>query len=173
MTPPTPSAENTALPAPAAYVPPIWNRLVFIFSIVGLLVASYLWNLHSHPADIPCGPSHGCEIVANSRYSQFPPGAGPPVAAYGTIGYLAIAILSFLRTLPTTFRRDRSLLILVILCAALGTLVSLSLTYAELFIIKAICKWCVGSQIIIALLFVFGLIDLLRGRSQKTVEYGK
>ena len=39
------------------------------------------------------------------------------------------------------------------------------LTYLELFVIHAICRWCVGSALIITTLFVLGLLDLRRLRS--------
>ncbi|MDX1932491.1 MAG: vitamin K epoxide reductase family protein, partial [Capsulimonadales bacterium] len=63
---------------------PLFNRLVFILSLIGLFVAGYLWYMHANPQDIPCGGSHGCADVANSKYSQFPWGIGPPVAACST-----------------------------------------------------------------------------------------
>jgi uncharacterized membrane protein len=131
---------------------PVLNRLVFVFSLVGVIVAGYLWYMHGHPADIPCGASHGCEDVATSPYSQFPPGSGPPVAAFGTLGYIAIAMLSFLRTLPGMAGRDRTLLLLMLLGSAFGSLFSLWLTYLEINVIHAICRWCIGSQTIILIL---------------------
>ncbi|GAB4457638.1 MAG: hypothetical protein OHK0029_17780 [Armatimonadaceae bacterium] len=138
---------------------PLLNRVVFIFSVLGLVIAGYLWNMHSHPQDIPCGGSHGCADVANSPYSRFPVGWGPPVAMYGTLGYLALAALSILRTLPSMLGRDRLLLGLSIFAAGFGTLFSLYLTYAEAFLIKNWCKWCVGSQFIILIILVLTVVQ--------------
>ena len=157
-----PAAPSLASSLPAQQTRPLLNRVVWVFSLLGILVAGYLWFMHAHPSDIPCGPSHGCETVANSRYSQFPFGVGPPVAAYGTLGYLALTVLAFLRTLPGTASRDRVLLLLVALGAGLGTLASLGLTYLEIAVIHAICKWCLGSQIIIAIVFVCAVIELVQ-----------
>jgi uncharacterized membrane protein len=128
---------------------PLLNRAVFIFSLLGLLVAGYLWHMHANPVDIPCGGSHGCAQVATSPYSRFPIGSGPPVAMYGTLGYLALATLAFLRTLPNMVSRDRLLLQLMTLGAGFGMVASLYLTAMELFVIDAICRWCIGSQILI------------------------
>jgi uncharacterized membrane protein len=138
---------------------PYLNRAVFVFALLGAIIAGYLWNLHSHPVDIACGPSHGCETVANSRYSRFPFGSGPPVAAYGTLGYLALATLAFLRTLTANPRRDRGLLALVVLGATFGTVASLFFTYLEIFKIHAICRWCVGSQVVILIVWALSLAD--------------
>jgi uncharacterized membrane protein len=146
---------------------PLLNRAVFIFSILGLMIAGYLWYMHSNPADIPCGGSHGCENVANSRYSRFPIGWGPPVAMYGTLGYLIIAAISILRTTPNAPARDRQLLLLSIATAVLGTLFSLYLTYAEAFLIKAWCRWCVGSQFIILIISALNITDWVLNHSRK------
>lgn len=149
---------------------PVLNRLIFVFSLIGLFVAGYLWYMHATPQDIPCGPSHGCETVANSRYSRFPFGSGPPVAAWGTLGYLGIAALAFLRTLPNLASRDRLLLGLIVAAAAFGSAASLGLTWLEINVIKAICKWCVASQTIILLLLGLATADLLRSRGGHTPE---
>ena len=39
-------------------------------------------------------------------------------------------------------------------------LVTLWLTYLELFVIHAICMWCVVSAVIVTILFVIALLDL-------------
>ena len=36
------------------------------------------------------------------------------------------------------------------------------LTYLELYVIHAICRWCVGSAVIIVLIFALSLLDLRR-----------
>ena len=150
-------------------VNPLLNRLIFVFSLIGVIVAGYLWFMHAHPQDIPCGGSGGCEQVANSPYSRFPPGVGPPVAAYGTLGYLALTVLSFLRTLPGTAERDRRLLALLLATATFGLAASLWLTYVEIFWIKAICRWCVGSQLIMLLLFGTALMDWIQTGKRKAL----
>jgi uncharacterized membrane protein len=148
---------------------PLLNRLIFVFSLTGLLIAGYMWYMHAYPADIPCGGSGGCEQVATSRYSRFPPGSGPPVAAFGTLGYLGLTVLSFLRTLPGTAERDRRLLALILLGAAFGLAASLWLTYVEIFWIKAICKWCMASQFVMLLLFGTVLTEWIQTNKRKAL----
>lgn len=137
---------------------PLPNRLAFVLSLVGILVSALLWSWHSHPQDIPCGLGGGCMDVARSPYSRFPYGSGPPVAAIGTFGYIALATLSFLRTVGSSddadrrARRDRQLLGLSLLLSAGAALFASHLTYIELFVIHKICKWCIASQILIALI---------------------
>ena len=62
----------------------ILNRFAFILSVFGAVVAAYMWSMHSHPQDIPCGlHSNECLQVALSPYSRFPEGDGYPVAMWG------------------------------------------------------------------------------------------
>ncbi len=42
---------------------------------------------------------------------------------------------------------------------------TLYLTYAELFILRAICQWCVVSQLLILAIFVLALLGLVRGQA--------
>lgn len=140
------------------------NRLVFVLSLVGLMVAAYLWKMHATPSLIPCVKGGGCSTVAASPWSQFPKGTGPPVAAWGTLGYLALAGLAFLRTLPSAAKWDSILRALSIAGAAFGTLASLGLTYLELYVIKAICAWCMGSQALIAVILAIAIFDTVLRR---------
>ena len=144
---------------------PAMNRVAFVLSVLGFMIASYLWSAHASGADIPCGGSGGCDKVASSPYSKFPAGSDIPVAAYGAAGYLILAALALTRTLAGNPSRDRTLLGLMVLGAAGGALFSLYLTYVELFLIHAVCRWCLASQTLILLIFVVVFRDWLRRRA--------
>jgi uncharacterized membrane protein len=142
-------------------VHPTLNRSIFLISLIGMIIAALLWKWHANPMDIPCGPSHGCETVANSPYSRLPVGSGPPIAMWGTLGYLALAILAFLRTLDVAKSHLRLLNLGLIAGAIAGLFMSLRLTYLEFFVIHAVCKWCIGSQVLMLVLFTIVLFDFL------------
>lgn len=142
----------------------LYNRLLFILSVIGALVAGYLWYLHAAHVSIPCGLSNGCEMVASSRYARFPEGNGFFVAGWGTLAYIGFAALAYARTLTASPERDRFLLGLLLMGAVAGTLFSLRLTYLEAFVIHAWCKWCVASQVIIAAVAALALADWLAAR---------
>ncbi len=144
---------------------PLANRLMFVLSVIGAFVAGFLWYLHATHTDIPCGFSNGCEMVAASKYARFPEGTSGPfyVAAWGTLGYVGFAALSFLRTLRPSSERDRVLLGLLVLGTVAGTLFSLRLTYLELYVIHAICKWCIASQIIITAVAAIAVTEWFAG----------
>jgi len=48
-----------------------FNGFILALSIIGILIAGYLWKLHATPELIPCGRSGGCATVALSPYSRF------------------------------------------------------------------------------------------------------
>lgn len=138
---------------------PVMNRLVFALSLLGLIVAGYLWRAHATDVTIPCGPGGGCNTVAASPYSRF---LGVPVAAYGAGLYLVLAALALARALPAAAKHDRALLSLIVLLAAAGTLVSLYLTYLEIFVLRTICRWCIVSQILILAILCAAAAERLR-----------
>jgi uncharacterized membrane protein len=49
---------------------------------------------------------------------------------------------------------------LLVAMTATGVLVSVWLTYLELFVIHAICMWCVVSAILATVLFALSVMDL-------------
>ena len=51
-----------------------------------------------------------------------------------------------------------------------GVLFSGWLTYLELFVINAICMWCVISAIIVAIMFVISLADLRDFREGDVID---
>lgn len=164
----SPRAITTASPPPTAATAAsdlLLNRVVFVLSLLGVLVAGFLWAAHATHADIPCGGSGGCDKVAASPYSRFPAGGTIPVAALGTMGYLLLAGLAVARTVRP--QATRPLLGLIVLIALVATAFSLYLTYVELFIIDAVCRWCLASQTIIVGILAVALADQVRRRGER------
>jgi len=98
-----------------------------------------------------CAIAHGCETVQKSRYSMF---AGVPVALLGALTYLAI-----LATLTRTGEAARTATSFL---AIGGLAFSVYLTYTEVFVLHAICIWCVGSAICMLILAVLTTTQWLR-----------
>jgi uncharacterized membrane protein len=55
---------------------------------------------------------------------------------------------------------QRSVSQLLVAMTGVGVLFSLWLTYLELFVIEAICMWCVISAILAMALFILSYLDL-------------
>jgi uncharacterized membrane protein len=113
---------------------------------------------------LACGTG-GCETVQLSQWSRF---AGVDVSLLGILGYAVLLVLS-LTSLQAGDGRQRWPLKLMVLLAAVGVLFTAYLTYLEIFVIRAICRWCLGSAVIITGIFLVSLLDrrsLLKGTDQ-------
>ena len=127
-------------------------------SLLGLFVAAYLWLYKAgYIGTLACGAG-GCETIQLSPYSEF---LGVDVALYGVAGYLTLFALSLVGLRPDLLGRawpDRVLLVL----SGIGVAFTLYLTWLELFVIHAICRYCVVSAFIILAIFLLSLRDLGR-----------
>jgi uncharacterized membrane protein len=133
------------------------RQAIALLALVGLFVALYLW-LHAlgFGGAIKCGASGGCETVQTSQWAVF---LGFPVAFYGVVGYLAVLIVALLALRPAALTQPRWNLLLLLL-ATIGVIFTAYLTYVELFLIHAICRWCVGSAVIITLIWIVSILSL-------------
>jgi uncharacterized membrane protein len=122
-----------------------------VVALAGLAIAGYLTTVHYAGADPVCAIAHGCATVQKSSYAEF---AGIPVALLGLLSY--VAILGSLVKDNETTRSVTALLAIV------GLAFSAWLTYVEIWELDAICIWCVGSAICMALLAALATTRLLR-----------
>ncbi len=124
---------------------------IAVAGLVGVAISGYLTYVHYADVAPICTGSGSCEKVQSSRYAEL---AGIPVAVLGLAGYLAIVATAFVtgelsRMAGTTL-------------ALAGFGFSLYLTYLELFVIDAICQWCVASAVTTAVLLGLTLARTLR-----------
>ncbi|HET8762536.1 MAG TPA: vitamin K epoxide reductase family protein [Gemmatimonadales bacterium] len=134
-----------------------------VLALAGVILAAYLYLFKlGFIGTLACGTG-SCETVQLSRWSRF---LGVEVSLIGLVGYLALLVVAVIATKPgLELVRWPSRWLAIM--AGVGTLFALYLTALELFVIHAICRWCVGSAVIITLIFIFSLLDLrrLRGAS--------
>ena len=130
---------------------PPQNRMVLaILALLGLSVALYMWAYAlGLTGPVICGIGN-CEAVQNSDYARI---AGIPVAFFGVLGYLALLAAALLGLQP---QRQGSRVIPQALFwgSLVGVGFSGYLTYLEAYVIHAWCQWCVGSAIIMVLIFL-------------------
>ena len=133
------------------------RQAIALLALVGLFVALYLW-LHAlgFGGAIKCGASGGCEAVQTSQWAVF---LGFPVAFYGVVGYLAMLIVALVALRPAALV-DRKWSVVLAALATVGVVFTAYLTYVELFLIHAICRWCVGSALIITLIWIVSVIAI-------------
>ena len=135
---------------------------VALLSLVGAFVAFYLLaaNMGWTPP-VPCGTGD-CATVQSSKYAK----VGPlPVSGIGLAGYVGLLTLA-LAGLQERLFRSRLIPFLLFGGALFGVLFSGYLTYLEAAVIKAWCRYCVASAIIITIVFAATLPELKRIRDR-------
>ena len=137
--------------------------LAALLALVGLFVAVYLTLFKIGVIGQLVCAAGSCETVQTSRWAIF---MGAPVAAWGIGFYVAVLALAIA---GTTERWEDSprLSLVMLLVTGWGALFSLWLTSLELFVIHAICQWCVGSAVIALSLFVVSLLDWRETRADR------
>jgi uncharacterized membrane protein len=110
-------------------------------ALAGIAVATYIVIADSGGGAPKClAGGGGCETVADSHYSHL---AGINVAVFGIFGYVVLLAAAIVPGDPGRFGG--------FLAALVGFGFSAYLTYLELFVIDAICQWCVASAVLMAL----------------------
>jgi uncharacterized membrane protein len=130
-----------------------------LLSGLGVLISTYLSVKRFTGGSLACSRWAQCDVVNNSLFAKI---FGVPVAFIGLAGYLVLLGLT-LATLETQGDTRRRLVALGFVFALGGVAFSMYLTYIELYVIEAICSWCVASAIVITLLAVVGAVNLWRG----------
>lgn len=118
-------------------------------ALAGMVVSGYLTVLHFSSSEALCVAGSGCNVVQESAYAAI---AGVPVALVGLVGYGAILAAAVQWFRP----RNRGLVLYVL---ALGGFVFSSyLTFVELFVVRAVCPYCLLSYGLIAGILVLLLV---------------
>jgi uncharacterized membrane protein len=132
------------------------RQAIALLALVGFFIALYLW-LHQIGVggELKCGTG-GCETVQASPWAEQ---LGIPVAFYGVVGYAAILAVALVGLQPAWLGRRGPTLLLAAL-TSVGVLFSAWLTYLELFVIHAICRWCVTSAVLMAAIWIVSLHSL-------------
>jgi len=128
-------------------------------ALAGLGIAGYLTAVHYAGGSPVCAIAHGCAVVQQSAYAEL---AGVPVALLGAIGYVAI-----LTCLALDGERARTAAAFLSL-GGLGF--SAWLTYVEVVELQAICIWCVGSAVCMAVLAALSAARLLETGAPSTIR---
>lgn len=122
-----------------------WKDIsIILLSLTGILLSLYLTINYYSGSDLSyCITGTDCDVVKKSAYSKI---FGLPVSALGIIGYIAICV-SMLSSLS---KRNKWNMLFIF--SSLGFSFSIYLTYLELFIIKAVCSYCIISALLITLI---------------------
>ena len=119
-----------------------------ILAVLGVAVSAYLTAIHYDDGLLVCGLSD-CHTVQTSDYAEV---VGIPVALLGLGMYVTLLGLTTLRRLrpDTTVYATATAFALTLA----GVIFAGYLTYVELFVLEAICQWCVVSAVLTTLLLL-------------------
>jgi uncharacterized membrane protein len=134
-------------------------RVIQLLAVPGLMVSFYLLLFHSGSLINACtaGGWDDCGQVSgpDAPYSSI----GPiPVALVGLIGYAVIFVTIWLA--EWWLWLDENIPEILVALTGLAFLFSLGLTALELFVIKAICRYCVVSALLVTIMFVLAIVYL-------------
>lgn len=123
--------------------------IMALIALIGVFVSLYL-TLYKlgYIGTLVCGTG-SCELVQLSKWGTF---LGLPVATWG-VGYYGLVFVLAVVSTQEQFEESRRLTGALALLTGWGVLFTVWLTYLELFVIHAICRWCVGSATMTVLLF--------------------
>jgi len=118
---------------------------------LGVGVAAYIAIAEADGGAPACfAGGGGCETVAASSHSEL---AGISVAAIGIVGYVLL--------LGAALLRGDGARLAGFGLALIGFGYSVYLTWLELFVIEAICQWCVASAVLMTTLFAVAAARML------------
>jgi uncharacterized membrane protein len=140
------------------------RQAIAVLALVGFFVALYLWFYKIGViGELKCGTG-SCEYVQTSRWATL---LGQPVALYGVAGYLVLFVIALAGLQPRLLSNPAPTRLLAAL-AFVGFAFTLYLTYLELFVIHAVCRWCMGSAVIITLIAGIAVAAALRTPAIRT-----
>jgi uncharacterized membrane protein len=125
--------------------------ILAVLDTLGLAVAGYLSIVELSGGVPACGVVKGCEEVALSEYARI---GGVPVAVFGvvlSVVLLALAI-AWWKTDIYGFLLAHYALSLV------GVIFDSYFLYLQVFVIEAVCIWCVTYEITLLLRFLIALV---------------
>jgi uncharacterized membrane protein len=136
-------------------IPLFWGTAVF--AILGAADALYLLIYKLTGNSNMCLGNGGCHNVNFSPYSVV---YGIPVSVFGMAAYLAILSILLLESRLKIAEENGPLAIFGI--SLVGLAFTVYLTYLELYVIHAICPFCVASAVLITLIFLLAIIRLVK-----------
>ena len=124
----------------------------------GVAVSAYLTWIHWNPNSTACTGFGDCETVNSSAYATI---GEIPIAILGLVMYISLVALAWVGNRAEGETADKSGLV-IFAFSLLGVLFSGYLTFIELYVIHAICPWCVTSAVIVTLIFILSLPVFLK-----------
>ncbi len=130
---------------------------IFVLAVLGVLDSVYLLIYKLTGNTHMCLGNGGCHDVNFSPYAQI---YGIPVSAFGILAYVVLCAIILLEPRLQILRENGPLLVFGI--SLVGVAFTVYLTYLELYVIHAVCPFCVASAVLITLIFILAIVRLIK-----------
>lgn len=127
----------------------------YFLVVVGLLDSAYLTWIKLANKQAYCAGIGQCDVVNSSQYAEI---FGFPIALLGIGSYLALLVLYLLENRSRFWQENSPIFVFGI--TLIGVLYSAYLTYIEVAVLHAVCPYCVGSAIVMVILFSLSIVKL-------------
>ncbi len=134
---------------------------ILILSFCGLVDSIYITQHEVSGTPLLCNIQNfnGCNIVAASPYAHL---FGIPIAEFGVLFYSIIFVLAALEIVIF----DQLLRRVLQIASLVGVLASFYFIFVQVFLIRALCTYCLASAFItILILFLASLIEPIKKRT--------
>ena len=131
---------------------------LFVLALIGLLDSVYLTYIKLANATASCAGIGDCDAVNSSQYAEI---FGIPIALLGAGAYLTILFILIMEPRGGFWNAQGPLLVFLI--SLIGVMYSAYLTYIEIWVLYAICPYCVLSAIVLVLMLILSVFRYMRG----------
>lgn len=143
----------------------IFSVLLPILAFLGFADSFYLTLIHYRSDLLKCSILSGCNEVLGSRYAS----VGPvPTALLGAVYYLTLFVIG----VAYLDRRKSGLLRLAARLTLVGFVASIFFVSLQVFVLRAICEFCLLSSFTSTLLFISGFFVLKGGVRNRLRQSG-
>lgn len=132
------------------------TKFIALISGLGIIDTAYLSWQHFNYNPLQCSFFSGCDIVTTSRFAVI---GGIPLALIGLLFYAIVFILNLIS------EKHRSAQKILLILATIGFGVSVVLLYLQIFVIKALCIYCLTSFATSTLIFIALLSSLRKNKN--------
>ncbi len=140
----------------------LWTAILIV-TLFGVADTAYLTFDHYFGEGVKCLITQGCEIVLTSQYSKI---VGVPLALIGLLFYAGMFIIVNL----IDIYQNKYLLKLLVAGGVVGFASSLVFLYLQLFVLKALCFYCLLSFGSSTTLLMLGVILYMKNSNQNVIQ---
>ena len=124
-------------------------------SVLGFIIAFYIWHKKKNKEKLYCVLGKNCNKVIKSRYAK---SFGFDNTVIGMLYYVFVFVISLAAFLFPAILTFSIFFIGFIVIVGIAALFSIYLVCIQLFVLKELCEYCLGSTAIAIAIFVVSVV---------------